>query len=63
MAVSLAVEAEIKQQLVEEHRLQVRLWFAGLPTCDQEELFDLLRQYPLLTCETLRSLANAPKPR
>lgn len=48
---------------VEEHRLQVRLWFSGLPACDREELLDLMRKYPLLTYQALRSVVETQKPR
>ena len=47
---------------IEGHRLQVRLWFAGLCDEDQREIVELLREYPLVTYHVLRDAAYAWRP-
>lgn len=48
---------------VEEHRQQVRLWFAGLPDEDRREIVELVRKHPLLTYHELRTVAERRQPR
>ena len=48
---------------IEDHRVQVRVWFAGLNDEDQRELVDFLREYPLVTYHALVAAAQAWRPR
>ena len=45
-------------QAVEEHRLQVRLWFAGLRDEDKREILRLLKQSPLVTYHALKGIVD-----
>jgi hypothetical protein len=48
---------------IDNHRQQVRLWFAGLPDEDQREILELVEAHPLLTYQALREIAESRKPR
>lgn len=48
---------------IDDHRWQVRIWFAGLPDEDQREIVVLLQAHPLLTYHALQEIAESRKPR
>ena len=47
---------------VDDHKQQVRIWFAGLPSEDQQEIIELIQAQPLLTHQALREIAESRKP-